>query len=299
MRARNWTLPVLLLLLTVAGPRADAAAPAPGRGSPLPLWRVKGPHSTVYLLGSIHILKTNDYPLPQPVQDAFAASRTVMFETDLDKMDEPAKQRDLAEHALLPPGVTLSNVLSQDTYRKFRREVQRLGLTPDLFDRTKPYVAAMTLEVLALKELGYSAEDGIDRYFLEHARNQGKRVLSLEPVEFQFDLVTSMPDGEAEQLVRNTLQDINNLREVSGELWLAWRTGDADKLDELVRRSMLGAPETFERDIIARNLQWLPRIEELLQSRGTAMMIVGAGHLVGPQGIVELLKAKGYRVTQE
>ncbi len=297
--AYRWRSLWLLGLILAGAAGAAQSERTPAQPGHLPLWKIQGKHNVVYILGSIHILKKEDYPLPEPIQAAFADARTAMFETDLDKAATLQMQQKLADEALLPAGMSLRDVLSPDTYARFREQVSRLGLTEDMFDRTKPFVASMTLQIFALKKLGMDPEWGIDRHFQDRARATGKRVLSLEPVTFQFDLVTRFSPKEAEQLVDVTLEDIRDLPTIFTELRTAWRTGNLAELEKLENHSLRGSPQIYKRMIIERNRLWLPRIEELFEYPGNCIVIVGAGHLVGHEGLLALLQQRGYHPIQQ
>jgi uncharacterized protein YbaP (TraB family) len=139
----------------------------------------------------------------------------------------------------------------------------------------------------------------LDKHFHDKATEESKKIVPLETVDFQISLVTDFTKEEGELLMKSTLKDLATLEKDLGDMFKAWETGDADKLNKFLNEAMQEAPVIFKRLVTDRNRNWLPKIEELAKGKENAIVIVGAGHLVGPEGVVELLKKKGLKVTQE
>ncbi len=295
---KRYTAASLALAALLVASGAGAQEPPVSDSDVHCFWQVQGQHNTVWLLGSIHVLSRTNYPLADVIETAFKESPVTAFETDLYKMKEPAMEDRLAQEARLAPGQTLRQVLRPAVYQRFNQQVRQIGLPGDIFDHTKPFVAAITIEVFALKKLGFDPEYGIDRYFFDRARNQGKTVVPLETPDFQFHLITDLTPKEGEILMETTLEDIDNTRELFGDLLHAWETGDALKLEKLLHYSMRDAPELYKRMVTDRNERWVAKIEQLLSGNQNALVVVGAGHLVGQKGLVQLLKDRGWNVVQ-
>lgn len=284
-------------LLVWAGSCLAQEAPAPAARHCL--WRIQGQRNTLYLLGSIHVLKRSHYPLADPIEAAFTNSQVVAFETDFAKMEKPSLQDHLADQARLPAGVSLRDVLAPDTFARFQQEVKEAGLSPAVFEHTKPGVAAITLEIFALKKLGFDPEYGVDRYFFDRARNQRKEIRWFESVEFQIRLLTDMARSEEDLMVKTTLEDIDETRKLFGEMLRAWETGDTRRMEEMLLYSMRQSPALFQRLLTDRNRRWVPRLQQWLKEDRNVLVVVGAGHLVGKDGVVELLRAQGLKVEQQ
>lgn len=263
------------------------------------LWEVAGASNTVYLLGSIHLLKPDNYPLAAPLEAAFSNSPIAVFETDIDKMEQPETQQKLLSKALLPPGQTLSGELSPEIFASFSNHVVAAGFPMSMFERFKPSMAAITLAMLEMRKLGLDPRYGVDQHFFRLARKDGKQIVPLETVDFQISLVTDFSKSEDDELMKSTLEDIDNTRSLLAEMVDAWQTGDAAGMERMLNTARTEAPEIFKRLVTDRNRRWVPRIEEMLHGGTNAVVIVGAGHLVGADGVVELLKKDGFRVTQE
>jgi uncharacterized protein YbaP (TraB family) len=299
MRTRKSLVPCLLVMLALAVVLPLRGQSAGTNATELhPLWKVQGRTNTVYLLGSIHLLKKEDYPLARPIEAAFEASSVVAFETDMEEMQKPQTQFRLLSKAGLPDGKTLKDFLSAAVYAEFRKKVEDAGLMMLMFEHMQPAMAALTLEVLELQRLGLDPDYGVDKYFFERARKEGRKLVALETVDFQISLITDFTKEEGEMLVKTTLEEIENTKKLFGEMQAAWRTGDAVKLEKLLNEVEEQAPVIFRRLVTDRNRRWVPKIEELLTGGRNAIVIVGAGHLVGSEGVVELLRKKGLKVTQ-
>jgi uncharacterized protein YbaP (TraB family) len=295
---RTAYLPAILLLCSfLSSLRAQEAKPA--ASSHHTFWKVQGKQATVYLLGSVHALQEKDYPLPSVIENAFTNAQIVAFETDIGELENPATAMKMMSKSQLPEGQTLENVLSPEIYKAFMKHAQDSGTPAIMVERMKPGMAAMMLEVFELLKLGLNPEYGVDKHFFPLAQSAGKQIVPLETVDFQLDLITGLSKEEGELLLKSTLKEIDNIKKDLGELVKAWREGDADKLQTLMNDAMADSPAIYKRLLTDRNHNWIPKIEELARGEKNTIIIVGAGHLVGKQGVVELLKKDGLKVTQE
>lgn len=288
---------VLLLLLLLVQPAAAQVA-ASKSAARNPLWKIEGTNNTVYLLGSIHLLKESHYPLAAAIELAFTNSQLAVFEADVAEMEQPAVQLKLMTKARLPEGETLKDQLSVATYEQFLEHAKRLEIPELVFSQFKPSLAAIMLAMLELQKLGFDPAYGVDKHFFDRARKAGKQTGALETVDFQINLVTEFTKEEGELLMKTTLKDIDNTRQMYDDILKAWQTGDGDALEKLINEALSEAPIIAKRMLTDRNRNWVPKIKELLNGRKTAIVIVGAGHLVGREGVVELLKKEGLKVTQ-
>lgn len=288
---------VLLLLVALASPvlAQPAASKSATRHS---LWKVEGTNNTVYLLGSIHLLKESHYPLAAPIESAFSNAQIAVFEADVAELEQPAAQLQLMTKARLPEGETLKDQLSAATYEQFLEHTKRLEIPEIVFSQFKPSLAAIMLAMVEIQKLGFDPAHGVDKHFFDRARKAGKQTGALETVDFQINLVTEFTKEEGELLMKTTLKDIDNTRTMYDDILKAWQTGDADALEKLINEALSEAPVIAKRMLTDRNLNWVPKIRELVNGKKTVIVIVGAGHLVGREGVVELLKKEGLKVTQ-
>jgi len=299
MRKQRYNFCAFILLLAFSLVHlAGAQTNRPATSTKHSLWKIQGKTNTVYLLGSIHVLKPDSYPLPVPIEAAFSNAQIAVFETDIDKLSQPEAQLQIMNQAGLPPGQTLQQQLSPQTYAQFTNHLEGTGLPAVMFDSLKPSIAAMTLEVLEMEKLGVDPKYGVDEHFFKLTRQENKEIIPLETVDFQIQMVTEFSKEEGEQLMKATLKDIDNTKKELSEMTTAWQTGDSAKLEKLLNEAMQDSPAIFKRLVTDRSQRWVPKIEELVRSGTNAIVIVGAGHLVGKDGVVELLKKQGFNVTQ-
>ena len=253
----------------------------------------------MFIVGSIHLLKKDNFPLPEVIEAAFRHSQVAAFETDLRKLEEPAFQVTFAGKAALPPGDTLRKLLPPSLYARLGERLRAAGMPGDMFDHLKPSFTAVTLEVLALKDLGFDPEFGLDLYFYKRARQQAKPVVALESPNFQVDLLTQFSSADGELLLKTTLDDLENMRKEFSDMLQAWQDGDTAALEKLLNHAMREAPDLQKRLVTDRNHRWAPIVQELAHRAGNAIVIVGTGHLVGPEGLIELLREEGLPVVQQ
>jgi uncharacterized protein YbaP (TraB family) len=160
-------------------------------------------------------------------------------------------------------------------------------------------MAAMMVEVFEMTKLGLEPEQGIDKHFFGLAKKAEKQIVPLETVDFQISVITEFTKDEGEAMMKATLKDLDNVKTELADMLKAWRTGDSASLDKMLNEAMTEAPAVYKRLVTDRNRRWVPQIEEFLNGNKNAIVIVGAAHLVGKEGVVQLLKDKGYKIVQE
>lgn len=262
------------------------------------VWKARKGDSVIYLGGTCHLLRESDYPLPAEFEKAYQAAQVVVFETDIARLNDPATQQKLLAKALYADGSTIDRHLSPKVYAALKAYCDASGIPLQALSRMKPSLLMVTLTVLELSKMGVS-QRGVDQYFHEKAVSDRKPVEGLESVDEQIDFVVSMADGTENEFVTNSLEDMKVLKVQFGLLLQAWRAGDAGALDELLVAEMKSRfPALYRKLITARNLSWLPLIEGYGKTPVTEFILVGAAHLVGDDGILAVLKRKGYTVEQ-
>lgn len=289
--------PLFLLAVGLVALLGAHSSPAHARDRHL-VWSVGSEPSRVTLMGSIHTLRQDAYPLPEVYQEAYDEAETLVFETDMAQMNDPATQARLLGLALYPEGETLFSHLSSEARGNLESALRGMGIPPARFSRFKPWFCALNLVLLKLQHLGYSPMHGLDMHFYQRTREDGKPVGHLEPVETQIQLLASMEKDFQEDFLLQSLQELEVLESMASRMTEAWRTGNAEALDGIIRAEFKGFPEVFERFLLRRNRDWLPRIEDLIQGHENVLVIVGAGHLVGPEGLVRMLEERGYTLEQ-
>jgi len=287
-----------LLLLAFVLPVCAAELPKAVTGKHS-AWKVEGKDCSVFLMGSVHVLNKENYPLPAVMETAFSNATIVVFETDIGEMLEMETQMKLVSQATLPDGQTLEDVLSKDTFSDLQNYLKESGVPGLLIKPMKPGLAAMTLVLLEAQKAGYSPEHGMDLYFYNRAKKADKIIRSLESLDFQIGLICDLSKEQGEAVIKSTLKELRAGEEQLPRLLKAWQTGDETDLEKLLNEAEMEFPELMEKFLIDRNKKWVPQIEAMAKGTNNAVVIVGAAHLVGKEGVVELLRKNGAKVTQE
>jgi uncharacterized protein YbaP (TraB family) len=263
------------------------------------LWKVHSEQNSLFILGSIHFLKKESYPLKQIIEQTFDAAKTLVLEIDLGGTKPEKIQEMMLQKGVAPDGTPLQQKLSEQTYAAVSRRAKELGLDIRMMDPLKPWVVAMTMAAMKLQRLGFDPRLGVDRYLAERARQMGKPTGGLETAEFQLGLLDQLAASEQELLLRQSMDEMDHLEENIDRMVQAWKTGDVGGMEKLLLAAMRDYPEIRRKVIDGRHRHWLPQIEDLLARGENALVVVGAAHLVGANGLIELLKGRGYRVEQQ
>ncbi len=263
------------------------------------LWRIKGKTNAVYLLGSIHFLNEKFYPLPAPIERAYRKSGMVVFEADFDEMKSFKVQMKMVQMGKCPDGETLKDQVSKETYAKLESYLKEMSLPAAIFDPLKPWMTAVGLLGIELQKLGFNPEHGVDQHFFTAAKKDRKEIVALETVEFQLNLFNEFSKADQEAMLKQTLQEISSYKKIMEEMTTAWKTGDEQKLDALMLESMRDFPQIMKKLLVDRNVQWVKKLDEMLQGGEDVFVVVGAAHLVGKESVVDLFRRKGYTVEQQ
>lgn len=262
------------------------------------LWVMETSSNKIFLLGSLHVLKSDSYPLADAINKAYGLSQKIVFETDLGAMLDPAIQARMMNLGLYPEGQNLFQKIPSDLQDSVRKKMTDLGLPMDYFIRFRPWFLAVTLTTLELQQLGFSPAYGIDVHFYGRANSDEKKTGFLESVEYQLDLLGKMNASDQNAFLRQTLKDLELAAKMADDMVKFWEKGDVDKLHNLLFKSFEGYPEIKDRLLHQRNRDWVPKIEDMMAENNNVLIIVGTGHLIGPGSVVEMLKQKGYNVMQ-
>jgi uncharacterized protein YbaP (TraB family) len=262
------------------------------------LFKVTSSGNTIYLLGSMHMMKESVYPLSETIEGAFRKSSHVVFEVEASEIDSPQVQELVIRKSIFTDGNTLGKVLKPATYEKLKEAVKPLGLDIAQLDPLKPWSVAMALAVLKMNELGFSPETGVDRHFYKKAVDAGKKISGLETMELQLDVMDGLPMELQEMLMNQTLDDLADMGKTVDEMMIVWKNGDMDRIEKMITDSFKSYPELYNVIFVQRNKNWASQVEVLLAQRETSFVVVGAGHLIGRDSLPDLLRRKGYAVEQ-
>lgn len=264
------------------------------------LWKVEGPGASVaYLLGSLHVLTPEFYPLSADIDKAFAASRTLVEELDLDEMNDPAQMMNALSKAMLTDGRTLDQIVAPSTFAEVAKRAEKAGLPMMALQRMKPWLVAITLMGPTLQAAGFKAELGVDKHFFDRAKEAGLKRQALETLSYQLDRFDQLSPRLQEDMLISSMKELDTQVGNVRELALQWAAGDVKALEASLLVSFEGSRELYDRLLVERNRNWVPHVETCLQQNAGCFIVVGAAHLVGPDGLPTLLLANGYKVTQQ
>jgi uncharacterized protein YbaP (TraB family) len=199
---------------------------------------------------------------------------------------------------LLPAGQTLDKVVSPPTFALVSKRLEELGLPVEPLKRLKPWLLSLTLLGLEWQKAGFEAELGLDQHFYERAKSDAKTVQALETIAFQLSRFDEMTLDEQDRLLAETLKELDTQQSEVTKLADAWKAGDAPLVERLVLQDLKSEPKLYQRMLVDRNRDWLPKLEALFARRGRALVVVGAAHLVGSDGLLAMLRARGYTIEQ-
>jgi uncharacterized protein YbaP (TraB family) len=284
---------IALTLGSLAGLDAQAQRPAKSF-----LWKVHSGPRVMYLAGSVHALSPDVYPLSPAFEQAFAASDTLVEEIDLGQgMLSLAPM--LLSKAMYQDGRTFDKVVSKETHAQVLAQLKALPMAAELIKPMKPWMVMLTLSAMQMQLAGLNPALGLDQHFFDRATAEKKAVIGLETAESQIDRFDTMPEALQEQMLRSTLDELDAMNKELAATVAAWRRGDAATLERDMIRSLQKYPLAYQSLIVERNNNWMPQLEKCLARATPCLVVVGAAHLVGPDGLLTLLQRKGYRVEQQ
>lgn len=278
----------LLLSLLIVSQDADA------RSS---VWRVTDGKQQMFVAGTVHLLRAEDLPLPPEFDMAYQLSDSLVFETDIGAVEDPSHQGYLMQLMLAGPGKQVDEVLDPRTYSRLLLTFGRYGLNLQDLRPFKVAMMIMALTVAELDTLGVN-QQGVDHLYYQRGHKDGKRVLALESVQEQMQFLASMGDGYEESFVSMSLDELEHTKSAFFPMLESWRSGDEAKLAELFLEEMSEFPHLYNQLLVKRNANWMPTLTNLLEKPGVELVLVGAAHLIGPDGLLTQLRALGYQVEQ-
>ena len=263
------------------------------------LWKVSSENGGVlYIQGSVHVLKAENHPLAPAIEAAYAESSELVLEVDMAEMTSPETQQLLLGKGMLQQPDTLKSVLDPETYLKLEAAAAEAGLPMLAIQQFKPWLASITLVMVKMQKMGLHPQYGLDTHFFTKAKSDGKPVIGLETVDFQINLFDNLANQNPNDFINRSLSDLDLMEKEIGQILDAWKTGDIASLEKLLLKSFAEYPELYGKFITARNIAWAEKLTKMLQEKKTVMVVVGAGHLPGEKGLINLLEQKGFAIEQ-
>ncbi|QOP41818.1 TraB/GumN family protein [Sulfurimonas marina] len=262
------------------------------------VWKVQKGDSTLYLGGTIHLLRPADFPLPKEFESAYKRSEVLVFETQIDRLEDPSFQEFMMQSMLYNDGSTLKQHLQETTYKRLEEYCQDNNISLQNMQQMKASMVALALMQMRYMELG-ATQDGVDRYYYQKAVADKKKSEYFETLEEQVGMIANIGGDDEDDFVLQTLSDIKELDTMFTKIVQFWKNGKEKELSDFFILDLKKQSRQLYNDLIVkRNIAWLPQIKHYLTTEKTEFILVGAGHLVGPDGLLQALKKEGYKVTK-
>ena len=263
-----------------------------------PVWAIRGAHNTVYLAGSIHLLRADDASLPPAFARAYLGSARLVMEIDLGHLDAGEMAGEMVGHALLPENTTLEQQLGAERYRRVGAAAVALGVPDGMLDREAPWMVGLQLTELEYAHLGFDPGQGVEQQLVRRALADRKPTGGLESLSDELGVFERLSHDEQLRFLDMVLTDLDAAESDTQAVLEAWRHGDAPRLGALLAEEYRTFPTLYRALVTDRNRSWLPQIEALLKESDDCLVVVGALHLVGSGGLLELLHRDGIAAQQ-
>lgn len=263
-----------------------------------PVWMIQSGQNKIYLVGTIHLLRKSDYPLPTSIDRVFANSSKLAFETDIAGSHSPQFAQTMLQSLALPPGKTQQDYLTPQTFEALKQGLAKHGIDINGLKEFSPVLGALTLTLRELARLGVGSE-GVDMHLYKKAQQKGLPTEGLETLQQHLDYVGKMGQGQEEQFVLQTLEDLKQSNALFEQMVSSWRQGNLEEIEELfVQPTQQHFPRLYAQLLVERNHNWKPTLDRYLTTPEVEMVLVGSAHLAGEDGLLSLLKREGYRIRQ-
>ncbi|MFN3231376.1 MAG: TraB/GumN family protein [Alphaproteobacteria bacterium] len=286
MTRKNWALFLSLVVIVAflpSAPRAEGPA----------MWRLDTLSTTIYFLGSFHILPPDTDWRDERIEEAMSAADTVVFEIDEAEMQRPDAVMLMQRQALLPAGQQLADLIAPATYARVEALAPQVDLPMALLDRFKPWYAGLMLTAGYMVKSGFSPELGVESVLQGQSKASGKRLLAFETLEQQLAALDTLSTADPDAVLLDTMRYLDDDSDVLDEIVESWRTGNTDALETLLVEDIGGYEQAYTALITDRNRAWVARMDDFMAEGGTYFIIVGAAHLVGDDSVIAMLAEKG------
>ena len=281
---------ILILPQSVIAEEALNAHPA--------VWLIEGENSKTYFLGSIHLLPKETNWYGDNIKAIFEKADEVVFEVHMTPEKEAAAQQLTIENGMLAGGDALSNYLEPDEYDYLIEQAMDMGIPAAIISNFKPWFASVALSVSAIIREGWDPASGVDKFIEKKAMQKGSKISELETLEIQMAMLYDHPLDVQAEMLKDTLDQLKEIKEVTLEMIEAWATGDDASMTEAFIIPMQEQREIYQKLVVQRNNNWVPVVESLIAKDQTTLVVAGAAHFIGDDGLVKLLEQKGYEVKR-
>jgi len=264
------------------------------------LWELEGAAGKSYLLGSVHFLKKEHYPLKAVIEKGFEQTDVLAVEADLSGENMMKQAMIIMQKGMYTGEETIKDNLSEETFNEVEKKLKADGMDIESFSKFKPWFLAMTVSSMKLLKLGFNPEHGIDVYFLGKASGK-KEIAELEGVDFQVKLFEGLSKEENEGFLLSTIKEADRMGKELDDLIDAWATGDTEKMERILKENEKetdGLDNVYKKILDDRNEKMVEKVIDYLKSGKTYFIVAGAAHMVGKKGIIRLLETRGIKTKQ-
>jgi uncharacterized protein len=295
---KNTVLKSIALAVALPATLLASSFIASAKAEPTSIWRVQKGDDVVYVGGTVHLLPASEFPLPQQFTDTYAKTDSIVLEAKLPEPTDQAAQMKMMQAFAYGDARTLQSELSPETYAALKQYFAAIGMDVAQLNGFRPgFIMSMMLVMEAQKS--QMGGDGVDKYFMDLAKKDGKPSEYLESFDFQVNMLREQGVGYEDAFVNDLLEQVKEFKPVLESIIKGWRHGDTKALNELVNVKMKDMSERdYKAMLVNRNIDWVPKIEAMFGDDDKEFVLVGVGHLVGKHSVIKLLKDKGYKVTQ-
>lgn len=262
------------------------------------LWELQGNTNRIFILGSIHMLRSTDYPIPSVINSVYEEAEALIMELDLDDIDQAGMAALVLELGMLRDGKSLEDVIGKPAYAEALALADELEIPLALLANSKPWLAAVTVETLILTRVGFDPQYGVEQHLMSMAKRANKEITGFETERQQLEMLDNLSPSAQRDMLLQTLADGNELVEVLDDIIDAWRNGDTAYLEETLLTDITDYPELYASIVVNRNRNWAQQIEALLDDDDDYLIVVGTMHLLGKDGVPMLLKNRGLEIRQ-
>ncbi len=265
----------------------------------LPVWKLQNTDNRVLIMGSVHFLRAEDYPLPDGMNLAYEQADSLVMEVDMDDLDPMEAQSSMARLGISQDGRSLEDIIGAEGYEHVAGRAKSLGLPIELFQQFEPWFAALTISQMQMLALGFDPSWGIETQLMQRALQDGKSISGLETLNEQLGFLDRLEENTQKLFLLQSLEETTQVQEELESMVTAWRTGDMETMSELFLQDMLEeAPGLYDALLVQRNQSWLDEIEDLTTRDEDYLVVVGALHLVGEDSVITLLDQRGFPTRQ-
>ena len=287
-----------LTLILAAGFRPVTVAaqddPGPLREQFDLLWSIEGESNRVYLLGSVSLLPHGARALPQVVNAAYRTSDLVVFESDLFLIGSVQFEADELAQARYPAGKTIYDEMPAELMDRAEAKARELGLPMSILERYRPWFFAQTLATAQFAQSGFPLDNGVDRRIYREALADVKLTDGLTPPEEHLAFYADMTPQQGADFLRSALTDLEDTRAQISRILDIYQNANLELLATLAHEMQQQTPDLYQRLVVDRNQQWMPKFEQLRKKKGNVLVVVGAMHLIGPEGLIEMFRKRGW-----